>query len=284
MNLDDIRRIAIVALFSDDRLMEKLVLKGGNALSLVYGLSQRRSLDLDFSLENDFDDLQDARERLFRALRERFDSTGYVVFDEKLEPKPKIDAALDEKPWWGGYELKFKLIEKKKYGALKDRWQKMQRDALVVGPDQQRTFTVDLSKHEYTAGKVEREFDYYRIYVYSPEMIVLEKLRAICQQMPEYTHKGRGNARARDFYDIHRVITLCGIDIGSAECRSLLGHIFQAKEVPLQLLERIHHYREFHRLDWPNVQTSVSERLEEFDEYFDFVLGQVERLKSLWVE
>ena len=54
-----IRKIAIVALFADDFLFERLVLKGGNALGLALGMSSRTSLDLDFSIENDFDDLKD---------------------------------------------------------------------------------------------------------------------------------------------------------------------------------------------------------------------------------
>ena len=101
MDFEAIRRVTITALFSDDMLMEHLVLKGGNALTLVYGISDRTSLDLDFSLETDFPDLEDARRRLFHAIRDRFDAAGYVVFDEVLEPKPRLDAE-DEKPWWGG--------------------------------------------------------------------------------------------------------------------------------------------------------------------------------------
>ena len=38
MDFDQIRRLTIVALFSDDELSERLVLKGGNALSLVLPL------------------------------------------------------------------------------------------------------------------------------------------------------------------------------------------------------------------------------------------------------
>jgi predicted nucleotidyltransferase component of viral defense system len=55
----NIRLIAIAAIFSDDLLFEKVVLKGGNALSLVLGISPRTSLDLDFSIEADFDDPED---------------------------------------------------------------------------------------------------------------------------------------------------------------------------------------------------------------------------------
>ncbi len=53
--LKEIKRTAIIALFSDDDLMDSLVLKGGNALDIVYGIAQRASLDLDFSIDKEFD-------------------------------------------------------------------------------------------------------------------------------------------------------------------------------------------------------------------------------------
>ena len=71
MDFDEIRRVTITALFSDEVMLEQLVLKGGNALSLVYGLTERTSLDLDFSMEADFLDIEDARRRLFHAVRDR---------------------------------------------------------------------------------------------------------------------------------------------------------------------------------------------------------------------
>jgi hypothetical protein len=40
-----IRKIAIIALFSDDVLLEHLVLKGGNAISMIYGIQGRTSID-----------------------------------------------------------------------------------------------------------------------------------------------------------------------------------------------------------------------------------------------
>ncbi len=43
MDFDEIRRVTITALFSDEVLFDHLVLKGGNALSLVYGLTERTS-------------------------------------------------------------------------------------------------------------------------------------------------------------------------------------------------------------------------------------------------
>ena len=39
LDFDQIRKLTIAALFSDDELLERLVLKGGNALNFVYRLT-----------------------------------------------------------------------------------------------------------------------------------------------------------------------------------------------------------------------------------------------------
>jgi len=281
MDFAAIRRTTITALFADDELAGMLALKGGNALRLVHGITTRTSVDLDFSIEQDYPDFSRAKERIFRVLKDRFDSVGYVVLDEKLLPKPKI-VGEDTKPWWGGYLLNFKLIRKERYEELRGRPKRLSIEALVTGPNNQREFTVDLSKYEYTQGKEEHDLNNYVIYVYSPVMIVIEKLRAICQQMPEYPHKGHPSARARDFYDIHEAVSQRSIDLTSPENIAVLHHIFDAKRVPLSLLAKVSDFREFHRPDWPSVTDSVVEKnMESFDFYFDFVLGEIEKLKAL---
>lgn len=283
MDFAEVRRLTIVALFSDDHLFEQIVLKGGNALNLVYGLSPRTSLDLDFSMEKDFSDLDDTRKRIFRAVKERFSSARMVVFDESFESKPQAPGP-NQPPWWGGYELKFKLIEEARYKTLGGSLEALRRNALVVGPEQQRKFSVDISKYEYCEGSVERELDSYTIYVYSPEMIVVEKLRALCQQMPEYSLRSQPTPRARDFYDIWRVMTTTALNLASPEIIELARHIFAAKRVPLALLAQVSDQRELHRPDWPAVVAAVAERLNDFDFYFDFVVEQIAVLKTLWVE
>ena len=202
MNLAEIRRLAIVAMFSDDVLFEQLVLKGGNAINLVYEFGKRVSLDVDFSLESDFSDVEGIKERIFRALKGRFGAAGVTVFDEAFELRPSLTSAGPEDKW-GGYEVRFKLMPTENFQGIGDDIEKARREALVIGPSQQKVFKLQISKFEYCAPKREVQFDEYAIYVYTPWMLAVEKLRAICQQMPEYTRRVNPRARARDFYDIH---------------------------------------------------------------------------------
>ncbi len=280
MNFSEIRRLVIIAMFSDDILFDQLTLKGGNALTLIYGFGMRSSLDIDLSLEKDFDNPKDSERRIFQALSNRFAEVGLTVFDTQFGRRPAKETTDDDK--WGGYEIEFKLMETEKYNSFKEDMDRVRRESLVIGNGQQRIFHVQISKHEYCGGKVEHNLDAYSIYVYTPEMIVIEKLRAICQQMSEYPQRRYATARARDFYDIFSTIRAANINLSSIGNLGLVRHIFAAKSVPLSLLAKIADYREFHRPDWASVELTVSGKLESFDFYVDFVLQQVQLLKSLW--
>jgi len=187
-------------------------------------------------------------------------------------------------PRWGGYMVSFKLMDQQKYSRLSGNIDAIRRDSLVIGPKMQRVFTIDLSKCEYVKGKRKVEFDDYTVFVYSAEMIAIEKLRAICQQMPDYQLNRTPSPRARDFFDIHLIHSKTGMNFASAENLELARQIFSAKEVPLGLLRKIGAFREFHRPDWESVRTSTRGELKLFDYYFDFVLSLAESMKSLWNE
>jgi hypothetical protein len=103
--------------------------------------------------------------------------------------------------------------------------------------------------------------------------------------MEEYALTGRTkHPRARDFYDIHTVVTKTDFRFAAPETADLAREIFAIKEVPLSLLGKIKDQREFHRTDWPSVQTTTSGELEDFDFYFDFVLQEIEPLHALWMK
>lgn len=209
--LDKIRKLVIISLFSNDELMEYFTLKGGNALNYIYNINNRASKDIDLSMEESLKEIKKSLKEvsiiLENTLKNNFKEKGYHVFDIKLEEKPENPS----KNFWGGYKLEFKLLKKEKWEKLKDNKNKeledYRRESLPLHEDGSKKFTVDISKYEYCKDRVIEELDYYMVYVYTPIMIVYEKLRAICQQLEDYqdiipTHR---TPRARDFFDIYTI-------------------------------------------------------------------------------
>jgi len=287
--LNLVKKLVIIAMFSDDDLMEMLVLKGGNALDIIYGISLRASVDQDFSMEKDFDpkELSVIQEKIRRVLSETFRREGFEVFDITFEERPK-KVSPDMANFWGGYRVEFKIIESDIYKQFHPNFESLRRRATVVGPRQKKTYWIDISKYEFCTPKREHELDGYTIYVYTPEMIVCEKIRAICQQMPEYadivcsSHSSR-TARARDFVDIYALMQHYNIDLMLPTNIELLKNIFEVKRVPLKFIGKIKDYKEYHRQDFPAVKDTVGSdsELQEFDFYFNYLVEKVQKLETL---
>jgi predicted nucleotidyltransferase component of viral defense system len=91
ITIQEIKRLVIIALASDDQLMETLVLKGGNAIELLQqgsGKLSRASYDLDFSMADDFDDeLEEIKGRIEKTITQTFAENGLVVIDFKFASK-----------------------------------------------------------------------------------------------------------------------------------------------------------------------------------------------------
>jgi Nucleotidyl transferase AbiEii toxin, Type IV TA system len=284
--LEEIKRLVVIAMFSDDVLLELLVLKGGNALDLIHRISTRASRDLDFSMQGDFakDDLDVIKRRVEASLTQTLGEAGLAVFDLKMEEVPK-GLTPDVADFWGGYGVEFKVIERATFEELGGAIDVIRKHALKLGAGESTKFSIDISKYEYVVGKQPQELSGYRIFAYSPEMMVCEKLRAICQQMPEYgpvvKRSRAGGARARDFLDIHTLVTERTLDMASRANQELLEQIFLAKRVPLSLLKRIANTRDFHRENFLAVKDTVKPGvvLEPFDFYFDFVLKLISTFK-----
>ncbi|HVV17387.1 MAG TPA: nucleotidyl transferase AbiEii/AbiGii toxin family protein [Polyangia bacterium] len=277
MDLLTIRRIIITAVASDDLLVDLLVLKGGNALEIVHGIGGRSSLDLDYSMEGDFEDPAAIGARLLKALRDRFDVIGVDVFDYRFVPRPSTGTPGQK---WGGYSAEFKLILQTEARRLHHDIEAMRRESHLIGDaTQKRVFTIEISKFEYCVGKVAATVDAFDCFVYSPAMIAAEKLRAICQQLPSYRLRRNPAPRPRDFYDIHSVVISAEVDL-SANI-GLLIEMFKAKDVALSMMSEVPSQREFHRQAWSAVENAVRVPLKPFDFYFDFVLGEIDRLQAV---
>lgn len=282
--VNKIKRLAIIALASDDALSEAIVLKGGNAIDLAYsdqqGAVSRTSFDLDFSLtDGDFlEDLQAIKNRIEKTLVQTYAENGYVVLEYNFIPKPKTKPQTAD--FWGGYLVEFKVVEQRVFDQPAANPKAQRRDFIPLRPNHSSKFQIEFSKFEYMGEGSKRPInvDGYTVYVYTPEMIVFEKVRAICQQLPQYaqiipSHTPR--ARARDFYDIHLIMESQGVTCRSAERVALLQHIFDAKRVPLAFLQQMRSHKTLHRDDWDNVRATVSqtEEVQEFDFYFDYVMN-----------
>lgn len=284
--IEQVKRWGVQAMFSDDELLDELVLKGGNAMALVHRLSTRASVDLDFSMRHDFPNgIDEVKGRINKVLTETFQENGFEVFDFKMLETP-VHLSEDMADFWGGYGIEFKLISAELHKLYAPNLEALRRNALVIGRGTK--FEIDISRFEYIDDKQSFEMDGLKIYAYSPQMIVCEKLRAICQQMPEYgpiVKRDRpGSARARDFVDIHVLVTALGMDITTTKANQILMDMFTVKKVPLSFLGKIGAYRDVHRQDFPAVQATMTagSDIQDFDFYFDFTLGLVDALKPLW--
>lgn len=214
-----------------------------------------------------------------------FETEGYKAFDIKMSARPgKMPDDLAQ--FWGGYLVEFKLIRAARADALDHDMDRMRNEAIKLG--QGSKFTMDISRFEYIEDKQEHELMGYTIYVYSPQMIVCEKLRAICQQMPEYAafikRSGLGKQRARDFIDIEALVKKFKMDLDTDAAREMVRQMFEIKRVPLALLGKIEGTHDLHALGYQEVKAAMKPgvQLEDFDYYFGFVIGVCRELETLW--
>jgi hypothetical protein len=290
--LSKLRKQAIIAMFSDDFLVEHLVLKGGGLLEHAYQISSRASYDIDFSIATTFDDLDDVLRRVRATLTRSFDELGLSAFDVTLTPRPP-EVTEDMRDFWGGYLVHFKLIEQKKQRLLDDDLTQWRRNAIPICGNS-TNFPIEISRHEFCGSTRTFLLDGATVVGYTPEVFICEKIRAICQQMPEYhqivRRSDRIGGRARDFFDIYEVMRQLPpanpIDFGGQEFQRLIQTVFAAKRVPLSLVAKIGVYREIHRSDFGAVLDTVKSRagVLEFDEYVEFLSQHCALLKPLWHE
>lgn len=280
--LRKIRKLVLISMFADDYLMDKFVLKGGSAIDLAYKIDSRASVDIDLSLENDFspEELEKTEKRIRDSLSSIFEEEGYVVFDFKFGRRP--NRVTPSRPFfWGGYFVEFKIISDDQEEIIQTNLDQARRLAEVVGVNNNaKKFTIDISKHEYCKEKIQKEVDGYIIYVYTPKMIVIEKLRAICQQMGEYTFNNDTprTPRTRDFYDIYMLVKHMTIEFSHSDY-DLLEKIFAVKEVPIELLYKIPDYKDYYSTNIDALKDTIPIDKElDFDIYFEFVLTLVKKI------
>ena len=281
MDLDKIKKLTLRALMSDETLMHSLVLKGGNALHLVYEITNRGSIDIDFSVEREFtaQEFRDMPIYLDYILNRTFREENLHVFDVNFIEKPKAGSI----PEWKGYLLEFKIISKDRLKELNEDIDSIRRNAIKVH-NQSTKYVVDISAYEYVKSSTIKEIEGMILRVYTLEMILFEKVRALCQTMPEYkfiVNSAKPKHRARDIYDIYIIHKNSILTLDPVE----LKEIFKAKQVPLEFINNLENLREYNRENWETVRSSIPEtdreNLKEYDYYFDQVIKIIEPFKDL---
>ena len=288
LDLERLKREVILALFADNVLMQRLVLKGGNLLDIVYGISTRPSRDIDLSICGEIEDCESLGRLIEKALQRWFEPKDYVVFDVKIREEPH-NLTEDFRGFWGGYKVEFKVIDSATYRDCAGDERKMRMLAMDMA-DGSKKFPLDISKHEYVDEKEAKLVDDLTIYAYSPQMLVAEKVRAICQQMPEYASfvKSHRRMRGRDFLDIRTVAEYFAVDFSDFGFQNTVAKVFQAKRVDLKLLAKVadEAVREFHRPDFASLAPTIRPGfdLQNYDFYYNYVVEKCRLLEPLWHE
>lgn len=285
------RDLAIKGIFSDDDLFEILTLKGGNAMALL-DITDRASQDLDFSIKQGIRLTQDEDAPKFKkALERTFEEEGYRIIDFKFDVKPK-KTKRELPPFWGGYSINFKVMDEETYEKTYDVSDQKRSSMALQLEGGKKKIEIDISLEEYTEDRIQMKLDEYQIHIYSPLMIVYEKMRALCQQLPDYEYASFEKTRARDLYDIYIAIQKSQSlelreQILSSSNVYILSEMFKAKNVSLELLLKIESYREQLEDDFnQRVTPQIADRKNapDFDFLFEFNIELIKEVYALLEE
>lgn len=266
MTIEETIRESVVALFSNEVLRRTLVLKGGSALFLTKDIDTRLSTDIDFSVSDEIANPDQYFSYVANTLSEHFLKLRFEVFDTAFKKKPRERAEIKPK-FWAGWYFEFKLISTK--SSSRDLEFK-RRAALIPDGAASSIIEIEISEYEYCDSTEKVELDGSVVTCYSTALLVLEKLRAICQQHSRYPY-GRLKNRARDYFDIYQLVR----KYRSAKLYEELGHhlpqVFAAKDVSLDLLRGIFEpeFVAFQASHFSSVEATVKETAEPFDFYLE---------------
>jgi predicted nucleotidyltransferase component of viral defense system len=269
MRIEDVINEVVIAIYSSPKLANRFILKGGSAMRMFDKQNTRLSIDADFSIEGVLADDDTVFRDMELCFSRRFSEHGFDVIDFRANRRPKrLGQGFPE--WWGGWGCEFKLVDK---AHGNKRLETRRRNALIPEDANSSIIQIDLSEHEYCGMQRTMSVGGTRIRAYSSEMLVLEKLRAICQQHPEYAFRREAKNRARDFYDIY-VLTVDTSDEFVGHCQHHLKSVFNAKEVPMWILRALWNDDAFideFRLGFDQVKDTVRGTLFTFDVYLEHI-------------
>ena len=277
LSFDEIIRECLVAIFKEDLLKNDLYLKGGQALRLGEHIDKRLSTDIDFSSKGELSDNKQGF--LHDALYSHFSNIGIHLFSYKISRRPRETKEGFPK-WWSGFAIEFKLIDQEQmHLPIED----MERQAIrPLGAQGSPKIEIDISPFEYCGSSESFLIRGVKVNRYSKALLILEKLRAICQQHPDYKFRSQ-KKRSRDFYDISslldRTTTIKETTDLFNECKKHLPAVFSSKEVPLEILDKVfdEDFLKLQREDWELTKRTISAN-KDFDTYLERVKAFIRRI------
>lgn len=282
IHIDQVIQQCLTAIYSNDVLNEKLYLKGGQALRLAHNLKSRFSRDADFSTPSNIEDVDSFFNNLKQCLENEFLISDYSLFDFKYIRKP-AQRDNNTPDFWGGWAVEFKLIEKEK--ALLPITQR-RRESIIPEGSESSKILLDISEYEYCGSIEYIKIGSVEIKSYSRVLLVLEKIRAICQQHPDYPHRRTTADRSRDYYDIERlyqkILNDNKEDEFIEEAGKHISDVFKAKGVDVQLLDRIFDpsFYSLQAKGWEATKRTVSQKVDEFSYYNETLKNIVKMLEE----
>jgi predicted nucleotidyltransferase component of viral defense system len=174
-----------------EALHDTLIFKGGTALKKCFFGDYRFSEDLDFSAMGDVP----IGEGMEQAIREACDRAARLL-DEFAPVEIVCERYTEREPHPGGQETFTIRVRLPWHRAPQTRVMvETALDEKILKPVQKRSIIHDYG--EPLAARVK---------VYALEEIVAEKLRAILQHVEMLQERGWTRSRARDYYDLWRVL------------------------------------------------------------------------------
>jgi uncharacterized protein len=203
-------------------LSKILVFKGGTALKKCYFGDYRFSQDLDFTLINDthYEKLNHYIQEACYIAEKRLDNLGVKCEIICKEYQPESPHPHGQK----AYVLFAGLFWHRK--PMIKIMIEITRDELIINP-------AEVKKILHTYGEI---IDTY-IQVYCLEEIIMEKLRAIVQQIVKMHEKGWGRSRARDFYDIWMIYNKYHDSIDNEKIKSNIAKKFAIKNIEFKSID-----------------------------------------------
>ena len=181
----------LAGLARTEPLRDTLVFKGGTALKKCYFGEYRFSEDLDFSCLHGAPSGEAMEEAIGRACR-----SAIALLDEYAPVEIECERYTEKEPHPGGQEA-FTI-------RARLPWHRRPHTRVIVEASMDEEVMLPARRrriiHDY-GEPLEAE-----IAVYALEEIVAEKLRAILQHAAKLEHRGWSRSRARDYYDLWRIL------------------------------------------------------------------------------